>query len=220
MKTSKLTTHALAAIALAAGALVSQAQAAPLISVNLSASNIQQGSLLGVDINVSGLDAMTGPLGGYSFDLDYDGTRFAFSSFLADPDGRMGTLAIPADSSFSLGNVGSSVKFRVLAGCDLVLCVPEATLAAQQLSGFTMGRVELLATGLGFASLNISNFVLTEYDGSTGIRDVTALGARVCISTDGVTPCANVVPEPTTPLLVIAALGGLALTRRSQRKAG
>lgn len=215
MKTSKLTNHALVAIAVAICAVVSQAQAAPIVSVNLSTSNVQLGSGLGVDINVSGL---TGALGGFSFDLDYDGTRFAFSSFLADPDTKMGTALIPA-GNFSGGNLGNSVNFVVLAGClpgpQPLTCVPEATLAGLQGTGFTMGRVGLTATSLGFASLNLRNVFLSDFAGSS-IRDVTARGARVCVSSDGLTPCANVIPEPTTPLLVMAALGALALIRKRQ----
>jgi hypothetical protein len=212
MKSSKLTTHALAAVALAAGALVSQAQAAPLISVNLSTSNIQIGNVLGVDINISGLTPVTGALGAFAFDLDYDGARFAFSFFAADPDTKMGNLANPA-VPLSGGNAGSSVNFLVLAG--LVPPTPEAVLAGLQGGGFTMGRVELTATNLGFASLNISNFSLSDYLGNS-MLGVTARGAQVCVSTDGVTPCRNVIPEPTTPLLVLAALGALALNRKQQ----
>ena len=216
MKYSKLTTRALAAIALAAGAFVSQAQAAPLISVNLSTANIQMGQVLGVDINVSGLDAMTGPIGAFSFVLEYDGSRMSFSSFIADPDTKMGNGANPAFNS-SGGPAGSSVDFLVLAG--LVLPGDEGTLAGIQGAGFTMGRVELNAISLGFASLSITNFQLSLYDGMTTMAGVTARGAEVCVSSDGTTPCARAIPEPTTPLLVMAALGGLALTRRFPGKA-
>ncbi|MBL8307609.1 MAG: PEP-CTERM sorting domain-containing protein [Rubrivivax sp.] len=202
----------LAAIALAASAFLAPVQAAPVISVNLSTSNIQQGGVLGVDINVSGL---TEALGGFEFTLNFNGALMSFSSLLSDPDTKMGDGSNPA-FHFGTGPSGSSVNFGVLAG--FVLPADEATLAGIQGPGFTMGRVELNANNLGTASFSISGFSLSDYDGAT-IADVTARGAEVCISLDGQTPCGTAVPEPTSVLLAAIALGGLALTRRRQKTA-
>lgn len=205
---------ALTALALAASAWLAPVQAAPVISVNLSAANIQQGGILGVDINVSGL-APGQALGGFDFTLNFNGALMSFSSSMTDPDTKMGDLLNPA-FDFGTGLSGSSVNFGVLAGYTLP--GDEPVLAALQGGGFTMGRVELNADNLGEASFSITSFSLSSYDAVT-IADVTARGAKVCISTDGQTPCDQVIPEPTSALLAAIALGGLALTRRRQKAA-
>ena len=210
MKSSKLTTHALAAIALAAGAFVSQAQAAVVISIVPSAPTINVGDPLGVDIFVSGL---TQALGGFAFNVNSDGTRLGLlgvPGFVADPDTKMGNLLNPA-VDFSLGPLGASVNFDVLAG--FFLPADEAVLFAIQGSGasFRLGRLDLTGISPGFASIGISGFSLSNYDGTAAIPS-SAQGARVCVGGN----CVNQIPEPTTPLLVLAALGALAMSRKQK----
>jgi len=210
MKSSKLTTHALAAMAIAASAFVSQAQAAAVITIVPSAPTLNVGDPLGVDIFVSGL---TQALGGFAFNVNFDGTRLALGlpAFVADPDTKMGNAANPAFDA-SLGPLGASVNFNVLAG--FFLPVDEATLFAIQGNGatFRLGRLDLSATSPGFASIGLSGFSLSNYDGSTTIQS-TAQGARVCVG--GI--CAdNQIPEPTTPLLVAVALGAMAVIRKKK----
>jgi hypothetical protein len=212
MNLNKLARKGVAAMAMAFAAAVAPVQAAPVISVNLSTTNIALGGTLGVDINVSGL---TGALGAYDFTLNFNGTLLSFNNLLSDPDTKMGDALNPA-VDLGLGNVGNTVDFLVLAG--FTSAADEAVLAGIQGAGFTMGRVELDAIGLGLASLTITDFSLSDYSGAT-IADVTARGAQVCVSRDGQTPCDNQVPEPMTAWLVGIALGGLALTGRRQRKA-
>lgn len=202
MKSRKLTTLALAAVAVAAGAFASQAQAAAVISIVPSALTINIGDPLSVDIFVSGL---TQSLGGYSFDVNWDGGRLGFLSGVVNPDNRMG--AVPFD--LSLGLSGASYGFDVLADG----LITDGALFAAQGSGasFRLGTLSLSGIGNGFASIALSGFSLSNYDGSAAIPS-SAEGARVCVGGN----CTNVIPEPTTPLLVMAALGALALIRKQQ----
>jgi len=215
MKRNHRTLRALAAIAVAATAFLSQAQAAPVISLNFTpAADVAFGGAVGVDIMVSGL---TQAIGGYAFDLNYDGGRMTFGSFLADPDTKMGDAADPA-LDLSLGNIGTLVNLNVLSG--FFLPADELTLAGLQGAGFRLGHVGFTAlANPGFASFTVSGFSLSNYDGTASIQGVTVANGQLCVSADGRTPCANGVPEPATPLLVAAALGGLALCRRRQQAA-
>lgn len=211
MKCSNWKPGTLAAVAAAAATFMSQAHAAPLISLSVVPANVAVGGSVGVDINVSGL---TEAVGAFYFDFSFDGTRLSFDSFLADPDTKMGDGLNPA-LDFSGGNIGFSVNFDVLAG--FVDAADEATLAGLQGTGFRLGRVDLTAlNNIGFADLTLSGFSLSDYDGFT-IADVGARNGQVCVSTDGQTPCVTAVPEPMTPLLVAAALGALAFSRRPKR---
>jgi hypothetical protein len=206
MKNSKLTTRALTALAIAAGALLSQAQAA-VIFISPASQNANVGDTVGVDIFVSGL---TQALGGFAFDLNYDATRLSFTAFQADPDLKMGDLLNPA-LNLSLGNSGASVNFDMLAG--FVAPADEATLFTLQGSGaqFRLGHIDWTAlNNPGNAPLTLSGFSLSDYNGAainSNVRD-----AAVCVGGN----CTNV-PEPTTPLLVAAALGALALSRKNKQ---
>lgn len=211
MKSSKSTTLAFAAIALAASAFVAQTQAAAVITIVPSAPTINVGDPLGVDIFVSGL---TQALGGFAFNVNYDSTRLTLSgipAWAADPDSKMGNAMNPA-VDLSVGPVGASVNFNVLSG--FFLPADEPTLFALQGSGagFRLGRLSLLALNPGFASISLSGFSLSNYSGLATIAS-SAQGARICVG--GI--CAvNEIPVPTTPLLVIAALGALALVRKQK----
>jgi len=203
---------ALASIAVAAATFLSPAQAAPAtLSLSLTpATSVAFGGAVGVDIFVNGL---TESVGGYYFNLTYDSSRMSFGSFLADPDTKMGDGSNPAFDA-SLGNGVDLVNINVLAG--FFDPADAATLAGLQGGGFKLGHVDFTAlNNAGYASFGLSGYSLSNYDG-TATLDASATGARLCV---GTASCDNNVPEPTTALLVAAALGGLALTRRKAKAA-
>ena len=210
MKSITGTLGKLAVIAAASMACLSAAHADPIFTVTPSLLNVatSTANVLTVDIIVSGL---TSAVGGYSFDLNYDGGLLAFSSYLVDPDTKMGNAANPI-LDFSTGAGVNKVGMDILSG--FFLPGDEATLAALQGAGFRLGTVTLSSLGnVGFAALSISGFSLSNYDGTVSFP-TSAVNSQVCVSPDGVTPCTNAVPEPTTALLVATALGALALRRK------
>ncbi len=219
MKRNLRALGALASIAVAATTFVSQAQAMPVLSLVLSpVTDVAFGGAVGVDIVVNGL---TEAVGGFGFDLSYDISRMSYTalSFLEDPDTKMGDGGSKSAFAFGTGNGSGVVNFGVLAG--YVLASDEAPLKALQGGGFKLGHVEFTAlNNAGFAAFGLSGFSLSKYDGITAIQGVTARGAQLCVSPAGTpVPCGNNVPEPTSPLLVAAALAGLALTRRQAKAA-
>lgn len=203
-----------ASIAVAATTFVSQAHAAPVLSLSLTpATDVAAGGAVGVDIFVSGL---TQAMGGYSFDLTYDTSRMLFGSFMADPDSKMGDALNPI-LDISVGDTGTSVGMDVLSG--FFLPADEATLSGLQGAGFRLGHVDFTAlNNPGFAAFGLAGFSLSNYDGTAAFADVTATGARLCVGAAGSCDNNNV-PEPMSGLLVAAALGGLAFSRRQVKAA-
>jgi hypothetical protein len=197
---------ALACIAVAAATFSSQAQAGPALSITLTpATSVGFNGAVGADIFVSDL---TGAVGGYYFDLNFDISRMSFNSFVADPDTKMGDGLNPA-IDVSGGLAGGKVGIGMLSG--FTLPTDEAALAVLQGTGFKLGHVNFTAlNNAGFANFSLSGFSLSTYDGTD--LPATASGAKLCV---GTALCDdNNVPEPASALLVAAALGGLALTRR------
>lgn len=213
MSSKKSPARVLTALALAAGAMMSQAHADAVIGVTVSANNPAFGSSLSVDVVVSGL---TQAVGAYSFTLNYDPSLMALNSFTSDPDSKMGNVDYPADN-FGLGQVGSSVNFDMLAGFfggDPGGADSEAALYALQGSGagFRLGHLDFTVSGPpgGLASLTLTGFSLGNFDGLVTLAS-SARNAQVCV---GGSCSSTPIPEPSSMLLLASALAALAVSRR------
>jgi len=76
------------------------------------------------------------------------------------------------------------------------------------LASFTVGLCS------GFALFGLSGYSLSEYERVNLIAGATATGAQLFVGAGGTAPRGNNVPEPMSALLVVAELGGLAVSRR------
>lgn len=216
MNSSKFAVRALAAIAVAASAVLSQAQAAPVITVVPSDLNPGFGSALGVDIMLSGI---TQAVGGFSFTLTYDAALLTFGSYVADPDTKMGSALFPADD-YSVGHSGNTVSVDILAGFfggDPNGADSEAALFALQGAGFKLAHVDFTAGAApgGLANLNLTAFSLGDFTGGLTIAS-TAVNAQVCVGGNcGAGP--NPIPEPSSMLLLATAVVGLLVSSKARR---
>lgn len=195
MKSSSWKFGTLAAMAVAATTFVSQAQAA-FVSLSFAPATITTaGDAVGVDIVVNGLGVATG---GFSLDLGY--ANLAFTTFTVGPGGTLG--AAPFD--LSLGDLGGTVSLNALADG----LISESALYTAQSSGgpFTLAHVDFTGVAPGAFTLDLKNVALSDF---AGTALVVCTGAA----------CVNNVPEPTTGLLVAAALGALGLSRKRQPEA-
>ena len=206
MKIVSRTLRVLAATALAATVLLSQAVAAPLVSIVPADQTINNGDPASVDIIVSGL---TDPVGGFSFNLIFDDTIVEGTTYVNDPDGTMG--AAPFEFSFGfLGGTGSPLD--IFFGADPT--ETEASLALSQGVSFTLTRVNFLGIANGLSPLSLRGVVLSNWDGTETLPGVQTQDGRICVGGN----CATV-PEPATLLLFGIALGGLAVVRRRKQVA-
>lgn len=197
MNTMHRTLRGLALLALAASACLSQA--APVVSVSPATQTINVGGPASIDINVSGL---TQALGGFSFVLGFNNSFLSSFGFTPNPDNKMG--AFPLD--LSGGFVGGSLDVFYLA--DLV--DTELALATAQGASFRLATVSFTGLADGLSPLTLSGVALSNFTGGATVQGVTTQNGQICVGGN----CVNVVPEPTTMLLVATALGALALRRR------
>jgi hypothetical protein len=183
-------------MAVAAVGFASQTHAGTISLVTTLPTITASGDAVGVDIIVDGLPSAAGA---FSLDLDYG--NLSFVSFLVGPGGTFGTT--PAD--YSLGDLGGSIS--LVAAYDFLESLDPLTepaaFAAQNSGGpFVIAHVNFTGIAPGDFTLDLSNVAVSNWVG-----DIDDPAFNLLIGT-------NNVPEPMTPLLVAAALGGLALTRK------
>ena len=144
MKTISRTLRMLAATALSATVLLSQAVASPIVSIVPNDQTIAVGDPASIDIIVSGL---TDPVGGYSILLTFNGAFISGTSYTYDPDGKMGT---PVDFSFGFtGAGGSPLDIFLFPDAGQT----EASLSALQGASFRLATVSFLGVANGLSPL-------------------------------------------------------------------
>jgi hypothetical protein len=200
-----------AVTALASAAFVSQAEAAPVITVDPVTQNVANGGTATVDIDVSGL---TQGVGGFSFDLGFDPTLLSGISFANDPGVTMGAAPLDLSNGFSSGNL--DVFFLADSSAT------EKTLSAAQGTGFVLTQITFgaSATKSGVSPLTFSDFALSESDGATTIAGVTATNGQICVGSScgggGVTSVPEIGPAGALSAFTLL-VGGLAVLRGRRR---
>ncbi len=203
MKSILGTFQRLALATLTATVFLSQAEAAPVVSISPATQSIGVTAPGSVDIIVSGL---TDPTGGFSMTLAFNSSFLSSVSYHNDPGARMG--ASPGD--FSMGFSNGSLDLFFFAD-------PMATfesLGAAEGASFTLATVNFTGAASGLSPLTLSNVVLSNWDGSAHLADVTSMNGEICVGDCAINP----VPEPETYLLFAAGLAALAVRRRRARK--
>ena len=200
----KRTIGMVAVTALASAAFVSQAEAAPVITVDPVTQTVANGGTATVDIDVSGL---TQGVGGFSFDLAFDPTLLSGISFANDPGVTMGAAPLDLSNGFSSGNL--DVFFLADSSAT------EKTLSAAQGTGFVLTQITFGASAVnsGLSALTLSNYVLSESDGATSIAGVTATDGQICVGNcggGGVTAAPEIDPAGALSAFTLLA-GGLAV---------
>ncbi len=192
MKSSnwKFGTLAAMAVAVAAAGFASHSHAGTIsLSISPSSPTTLPGEAVGVDIVVNGLPSASG---GFSLQLDYSGLAFT--------DYSLGGVWGASPDDFSVSDA-SSVSFQVLA--DLAITEPDLYVAQNSGGSFVVAHINF--TGLavpGAFTVTLRDWAFSNFSGDDQDPAFNLLLGS------------NNVPEPMTPLLVAAALGGLALTRK------
>ena len=210
----------LAALALATAALLSEAQAAPVVAFSGVAATVPGGNSLSFDIVVSGLTAAT-PVGAAGMTLTFNPSFFSGTSYMVDPDAKMGVALNPGANDLSLGFGVGMLDLNFLDDASFPFANNPALFALEGAS-FRLAKVTLLASSINFGTtnLNLSNIVLGDSAfANTGAN--TTAAARTCVlNLAGACPTAPVqIPEPATMLLVASALAGLTLSRKQRQRA-
>ena len=203
MKTIHRTLERLALAALAAAAFLSQAEAAPVVTVTPATQTIGVSGNAAVDIIVSGL---TDPTGGFSLTLGFNNTFLSGVSFINDPGGKMGLAPLDLSGGFS----GGSLDLFFVADPSET----QASLALSEGASFTLASLTFMGLAEGLSPLTLSDVVLSNWNGDSTLAGVTSVNGEICVAATGATCVTNPVPEPTTMLLVATGLGALALRRR------
>lgn len=185
MKITKTIARLAAATALLAASLSASASTLSFVPSSTSAG---MGQTLTVDVRISGLAAGE-TVGVFDLLVDFDPSKLAFGSFtLGTSLGQLGLEALDLGS----GDEGTKVRLTELSFLDDL---------SFQGSSFSLGTLSFTTLTAGAANFSFSRMDLG--DGWGNALTVSADRAAVTL-----------VPEPSSLLLLGAALGSLALARR------
>jgi hypothetical protein len=210
MKSIGLKGYGLRALAVAAATLALQAQAAPVVWFSPSSQDAT-GPTATVDIVVSGL---TEALSTVALNVNYSSANLTGLSYTVDPTDAMHVDDNPALNDFSPG-FGLGTLDLVFA-YDMFAFTDAAALFAAEGSGadLKLATVTFNTGTAGLSTLSFTGVSLAGFPDANGdSADLHASGRPGSICVGGTCN----VPEPTSPLLVFAALSALALSRKSKQ---
>jgi hypothetical protein len=205
MKTIHRTLQRLALAAFAATAFLSQAEAAPVVTVTPATQTIGVGGNAAVDIIVSGL-SLTDPTGGFSLTLGFNNSFVSGVSFFNDPGGKMGLAPLEPERRLRRRNARSLLRRR-----------PDRDLGEPGGGGRDVVHArhgELPRRSGGPQPADAVERGALELERRLDLAGVTAVGGEICVSAAGAACAINAIPEPETVMLLAAGLAALALRRR------
>lgn len=208
MKSIYRTLRSWAAVAVAATAFVSQAQAAPVVYIDPVSQDVAVGGTATVGIWVMGL---TDPVGGVALTLSFDDLLLSGLSYTVDPDDGMGTAMDPFnDLSFGFSFPGAGdLDLFFLAD----ITEDEVSLAGKQGASFRLAEVSFTGLVAGLSPVTLSNVDLSNWDGTSTLADVTSRNGSICVGGN-----CNTVPEPASYGLVAVALLAAGWAGRTRRR--
>jgi hypothetical protein len=200
MKSIRKMTRVWALVVMVAAGFATQAQAAPIISIDPTSTTVAVGGQFSIDIVVAGLSA---PIGGFSLLLSFNPSIVSGVGYTVDPGGNF-----TSGTDWSFGFTGG-------AGSPLDLFFTGDPVGGQP-SSFTLATVTLQGDNPGQSGLNLSvvgpgGSPLTDADGNDVGADFD--NGSVCVGTQ---PC-TAVPEPGLMALLGAAFAAYGVRRRTAR---
>ena len=178
---------------------------ASVISVVPASQNKNVGDVVTADIRVSGLTALE-TVGAFSFLVSFSDAVLNDISYTIT---GMGPL--PAD--FSVFGAGSPGNFFVLADFG----ISEPALKAIQGSAFTLATLTFNAVAAGVSALDVSNVVLSNFDGTADLDVTSVIDGRVCVGPNCVQQPPNA-PEPATLFMLGGGIVAAAAVRSRRRR--
>ncbi len=183
---------------LAASMLVTQAEAAS-VSINPSASLINVGQSMSVDVVISNLGGSY--VGAFEFDLNYDTSVLTFNSYnLTD---NLGDITPDVGNAEDWSLVDNGFGFPHIAELSYWDDLDDFSL---QGDSFTLATIYFTGSGVGSSGLSFDSVLISD-----------ELGDEIATSLTGGSVDVSPVPEPSTLILFGFGLTGLMAVRKKKK---